>query len=135
VAIVIVDTDVASQMFREQLPASWLDRLGKQDLAVSFVTIGEAVYGARRRRWGARQTAMLERFYGHEFLVVPSDGQQLAPMARTWGELKVDAERIGFTVPINDAWIAATCVTLGYPLATLNRRHFEPLSSFGLDLL
>jgi predicted nucleic acid-binding protein len=135
VAFVVVDTDVASKLFKEQLPASWLDRLGKQDLAVSFVTIGEAVYGAQRKRWGARRTATLERFYGHEFTVVPSDGQQLPPMARTWGGLRVNAERIGFTVPINDAWIAATGVTMGYPLATLNRKHFEPLASFGLDLL
>ena len=54
-ALVVVDTDIASKLFRKQLPASWLDRLGKQKLAVSFVTIGEAVYGAERKRWGTRQ--------------------------------------------------------------------------------
>ncbi|HEX6677026.1 MAG TPA: hypothetical protein VF486_18610 [Actinomycetes bacterium] len=47
----------------------------------------------------------------------------------------MDAERTGFRMPINDAWIAATCLALGYPLATLNRKHFEPLAAFGLDLL
>ena len=133
--LVVVDTDVASKLFREELPASWHDRLGTQELAVSFVTVGEAFYGAQRRRWGARQTARLERFYGYEFVVVPSRGHQVARMARTWGELRVDAERIGFTVPVNDAWIAATCLALGHPLATLNRKHFEPLAAFGLDLL
>jgi predicted nucleic acid-binding protein len=47
----------------------------------------------------------------------------------------VDAERRGFTVPLNDAWVAARCMSFGYELATLNRKHFEPLRSFGLGLL
>jgi predicted nucleic acid-binding protein len=135
VALVVVDTDIASKLFRDQLPASWVDRLGKQQLAVSFVTIGEAVYGAQRRRWGVRQIARLERFYGYEFVAVPSRGQQVPRMAKAWGGLRVNAERTGFTMPVNDAWIAATCLALGYPLATLNRKHFEPLAAFGLDLL
>jgi predicted nucleic acid-binding protein len=39
------------------------------------------------------------------------------------------------TVPANDAWVAACCVTFGYPLLTLDRKHFEPLAVFGLRLL
>jgi predicted nucleic acid-binding protein len=35
----------------------------------------------------------------------------------------------------NDLWIAACATANGLPLATLNRRHFEPLTIFGLTLL
>ena len=134
-ALVVIDTDIASQLFRGELSESLLDRLAGHELAVTFVTVGEAVYGARHKRWGARRTAILEQFYRHGFWLVPARGQQMRAVARTWGGLRADAEQRGFTVPVNDAWIAACCLTFRHPLATLNRKHFEPLSIVGLELL
>jgi hypothetical protein len=48
---------------------------------ITFVTIAEAVYGSRSRRW-----------------------------------------------------VASCCITFGYPLLTLDRKHFEPLAVSGLRL-
>jgi predicted nucleic acid-binding protein len=135
VALVVIDTDVASMLFRQEPAGSLHNRLTGHELAVTFVTVGEAVYGARHKRWGAQRTAMLEQFYRRGFWLVPAHAQQMRAIARTWGGLRADGERQGFTVPVNDAWVAACCVTLRYPLATLNRKHFEPLAAFGLELL
>jgi hypothetical protein len=64
----------------------------------------------------------------------PTRSQHLIPVARTCGALRADAEGRGITVPSNDAWVASCCITFGYPLLTLNRKHFEPLAVSGLRL-
>jgi predicted nucleic acid-binding protein len=116
-AIVVLDTDAASRLFERRLPASTLQRLVGRTLMITFVTIAEAVYGSRSRRWGARRTTALEQYY-----------------QRTRGALRADAEQRGITVPSNDGWVASYCITFGYPLLTLNRKHFEPLAVSGLRL-
>jgi predicted nucleic acid-binding protein len=134
-AIVVLDTDAASKLFERRLPAPVLERLMGQTLMITFVTIAEAVYGSRSRRWGARRTTALEQYYQRTFAVLPTRSQHLIPVAWTCGALRADAEQRGITVPSNDAWVAACCVTFGYPLLTLNRKHFEPLAVSGLRLL
>ena len=134
-AIVVLDTDAASRLFERRLPAPMLQLLMDQTLMITFVTIAEAVYGSRSRRWGARRTVALEQYYQRTFAVLPTRSQHLIPVARTCGALRADAEQRGITVPSNDAWVAACCVTFGYHLLTLNRKHFEPLTASGLRLL
>ena len=134
-AIVVLDTDAASRLFERRLPASMLQQLVGQTLMITFVTIAEAVYGSRSRQWGARRTTALEQYYQRTFAVLPTRSQHLIPVARTCGALRADAEQRGITVPSNDAWVASCCVTFGYPLLTLNRKHFEPLAVSGLRLL
>jgi len=112
-----------------------LQQLVGQTLMITFVTIAEAVYGSRSRQWGARRTTALEQYYQRTFAVLPTRSQHLIPVARTCGALRADAEQRGITVPSNDAWVASCCVTFGYPLLTLNRKHFEPLAVSGLRLL
>jgi toxin FitB len=46
-------------------------------------------------------------------------------VARTWGRLAAAAHRRGRITPINDTWIAASCLVEGLPLATLNVKDFE----------
>jgi hypothetical protein len=93
--------------------------------------------GSARRAcgWTARRTVALEQYYQRTFAVLPTRSQHLIPVARTCGALRPDAEQRGITVPSNDAWVAACCVTFGYPLLTLDRKHFEPLTVSGLRLL
>ena len=46
-------------------------------------------------------------------------------VARTWGALSAFAEKRGRRRPVNDTWIAACCIALGLPLATLNISDFQ----------
>jgi predicted nucleic acid-binding protein len=89
---VLVDTDVASALYLEhyygrRVSASLARSLTTRQLAVSLITLGEAHYGARKRKWGPPRTSRMLAFYQEMFYVVP------------------------------------------------NRRHFEPLTIFGLTLL
>jgi predicted nucleic acid-binding protein len=63
----LVDTDVASVLYRVRLfrrvvcLPGWWTRAGRP-LAISVITLGEASYGALRRKWSAQRTAeMLNR--------------------------------------------------------------------------
>ena len=41
-----------------------------------------------------------------------------------WGRLSADGRRTRRTAPVNDTWIAASCLAEGLPLATLNAKDY-----------
>jgi predicted nucleic acid-binding protein len=55
--------------------------------------------------------------------------------AAEYGYLRASTEAVGQPISDNDLWIAASASANGLPLVTLNRRHFEPLTLFGVTLL
>jgi predicted nucleic acid-binding protein len=55
--------------------------------------------------------------------------------AAEYGYLRASAEAVGRPIGDNGLWIAACASANGLPLVTLNRRHFEPLTIFGVTLL
>jgi predicted nucleic acid-binding protein len=134
---VLVDTDVASALhleryFGRRVPASLAVSLATRQLAVSLITLGEAHYGARKRKWGPPQTSHMLAFYQEMFDVVSLDDEIIAA---EYGDLRASTESVGRPIADNDLWIAACASANGLPMATLNRRHFEPLTIFGLTLL
>jgi predicted nucleic acid-binding protein len=63
----LVDTDVASVLYRTQLfrrlaPAGLVGVVEDRPLAISAITLGEASYGALSRKWSARRTAEMLAF-------------------------------------------------------------------------
>ena len=91
-----------------------LDRLPDQ-LAISVVTIGElragvlaAVdVGVRDRRLATLTRALM-------LDAIPID----QAVAETWARLRVSLREFGLRMPVNDAWIAATAMSLGIPVVT-----------------
>jgi predicted nucleic acid-binding protein len=133
----LIDTDVASTLYRERyfdrrVPVSLADALADRRLAISLITLGEAHYGARKRKWGTERTARMLRFYQEMFDVVGVADEETAA---EYGYLRASTEGVGQPIADNDLWIAACASANGLPLVTLNRRHFEPLTIFGVTLL
>jgi tRNA(fMet)-specific endonuclease VapC len=89
-------------------------------VAVSFVTVGELLFGAKKRKWGAAKIAELERRL-RGAVIVPYD----RALCDTYGRLKAETRAAGVTVADNDMWIAASAVRHNVPLVTHNRKHFE----------
>ena len=131
----LLDTDVVSQ--RPKLkpnPAviAWLSATSEADLRISVVTVQEIRLGiekldaGRRRREIAQwlEDDLLVRFNGR---ILPID----ASVADQCGRLIAAANRRKHNPDLGDALIAATALVHGLQVATLNRRHFEPL---GVDL-
>jgi tRNA(fMet)-specific endonuclease VapC len=118
-----------SYIFRSSpLAIAYEEVLLGYERAVSAVTVGELLYGAERQRWGAAKRESIEKLISAQ-VVVPAT----RAIATTYATLLAERERSGRPMTYSDAWIAATAVTHGWPLATHNRRHFEHVP--GLDVI
>jgi predicted nucleic acid-binding protein len=125
------DADVASLSFRRRLSPAAMARLAGKLWCITFVTVGEMTQWAHLRSWSPRSQAALDAWLSDRVLL---DGS--VDVARAWGHLSAEGKRRGRTHPINDCWIAATCMTEGLPLATFNTKDYADIAAtHGLTLI
>lgn len=79
-ARVVLDTDVASLIYKGRLPAALAARLVGHEVCVTSVTIGELARWAEKRHWGTRARTELVRWLGNT-IVLPYDER----VAWKWG--------------------------------------------------
>jgi predicted nucleic acid-binding protein len=89
-------------------------------LSLSFVTVGELLFWASKRKWGARKIADLYTRL-RSTVIVPYD----LALCETYGSVKAKLQESGRTVADNDLWIAACAIRHSIPLVSNNRAHFE----------
>jgi tRNA(fMet)-specific endonuclease VapC len=120
--IVLLDTDVFSYLMEPGDPRGlpYLRHVEGRTTALSFITIGELLFGAFHRDWGERRIAELEKRLEAAF-VLPFDQET----AVAYGRLKTRLRRQGRILADNDLWIAALAVRHSVPLVSNNRTHFE----------
>jgi predicted nucleic acid-binding protein len=120
--IVLLDTDVFSYLMEASDPRGlpYLRHVEGRTTALSFITIGELLFGAFQRDWGERRIAELEKRLEAAF-VLPFDQET----AVAYGRLKARLRRQGRILADNDLWIAALAVRHSVPLVSNNRTHFE----------
>jgi predicted nucleic acid-binding protein len=90
---------------------------------LSVVTISELLHGVHRaadRARRARRSAYVEAVLD-QFPILPVD----LPTARAHAELWAGLAAAGTPVGAHDLWIAATAVSRGLILATVDRREFD----------
>jgi len=126
----LLDTDAVSEPARRRPSERFLRNLARNeaDCAISAVSVGEIVFGARRVPGGERYLSYLGDVVLKRLPVVPAD----AAVAARYGELRARMERNGTPLPDLDLLVGATALENGLALVTGNRRHFERLP--GLDL-
>ena len=125
---VVVDTDVASLVFKESAAAGpYTDMLDASEPLISFMTLAELHWWRIRRSWGVRRTALLDR-YVSGFQVIYCD----AEMCRLWAEVRRQARIAGKPIDDADAWVAATALLVRAPLLTRNLRHYAGVRNLEL---
>jgi predicted nucleic acid-binding protein len=114
---VVIDTSVYGAELHRPSPLAELYRpiLQAQPAVISFQTVAELHYGARRRAWGRRRMQELgERIDRAEIVWAGPD------LLDEYVDLRVRCERVGHALAQRDhdadRWIAATAVWLGIPL-------------------
>jgi toxin FitB len=131
VSPIVLDTDVASRILRDQLAPPLAVKLIGRTPIITFVTLGELTTWVQLRHWGPSRLASFTRWLDSVGVLHSTDG-----VARTWGRLTANAIQLGRSRPPNDTWIAACCLTKGFPLATLNVKDFDHFAEHeGLTLI
>jgi predicted nucleic acid-binding protein len=126
---VVLDTDVASFLWRGKLEQEQRQKLIGHTAVLTFVTVAEFWQGAYKANWDQQQIRRMTDWYSrYELIAYDFD------IVKTWGRLSGLARQSGIIVPANDCWIAACCVSHSHPLLTRNAKHFKALEPYGLQL-
>ncbi len=98
-------------------------------IGLPWVVIGEFWHGALRAR---HQRQMVE-----EFLRIGLPIVDAGPVVPFYARVCMRAQEDGFYGHIaqNDLWIAAASLSLGLPLVSRNRRHFDKIHGLRLQSL
>lgn len=127
--MIILDTNVLSELMRAQAAPSvidWLDRQEPASFAITAVTVAELLYGIARLPDGRRKAGLQEatlQMLDEEFAdrVLPFDEDA----AVHYAALVSQRERTGRPISMADAQIAAICRHHAATLATRNSKDFE----------
>lgn len=120
--LLLLDTDVFSYLVRadDQRGHPYRRHLVGKAITISFITVGEVLFGAVRRDWGARRIEGLKRRLV-DSIILPFDFE----VCVAYASLKTQLRAQGRILSDNDLWIAASAVRHSLPLVSNNRKHFE----------
>lgn len=127
---ILLDTDVFSYLMRsgDTRAKVYQCHVEKKLISVSFITVGELLYGAYHRNWGTAKISDL-RTRLRSVVVVPFDFK----LCTVYADLKAQLNASGNGISDNDLWIAACAIRHSIPLVSNNRSHFERVP--GLHLI
>ena len=127
---VLLDTDVYSYLTKtgDTRGAVYRPHVEGKTICVSFITVGEILYGAKKKKWSETKIEDAKQKL-KSVVIVPYDYE----LCVRYGELKAALESGGITVALHDLWIAACALRHSIPLMSNNRRHFENIP--GLELI
>lgn len=122
----LVDANVLSEATKavpDPRIVAWL-RQHEPEIVIDPVILGEIRFGILLLRRGARR-ARLESWFDEgvrRLHCLPWD----AATGLRWAELIAELRGKGRSMPVKDSMIAATALAHGIPIATLNKRDFQP---------
>lgn len=120
----LIDTSVFIQLERSRTDvAAVLAPWATEELFLSCVTASELLHGLHRASDPGirlRRSAYIEAVL-EQMPVLPIDLTVARTHAQLWAELASSGQLIG----PHDLWLAATSISLGLGLLTVNRREFQ----------
>lgn len=133
--MIILDTNVVSELMRPSVAAPVRDWLANQPTAslwTTAITVAEIRYGLERLASGQRKDRLIgaadDIFAAFSEFVLPFD----AHAAARYAVIVAGRERSGQPIDGFDAQIAAICRDRGAALATRNVKHF---SDTGIEII
>ena len=113
---IILDTSVVSIFYNRNDDDAFRfyeESLTGYRLQICFQTLEEARFGAHLRNWGKRRMSELQDHLGQFDVVWPN-----SDIVNACARLRSERRQSGRELSLADAWIAATALALGCPLAS-----------------
>ena len=114
----MLDTDTC--VYAMSHAAGFVPQTDLRECGISVVVLGELEWGVRRSTRVRENQASLQ-----QWLAAIAVAQMDDEVARRYGQLRADLQRIGRPIGPNDLWVAAHALALGLPLITNNLSEFE----------
>ncbi|MDS4069544.1 MAG: type II toxin-antitoxin system VapC family toxin [Candidatus Competibacter sp.] len=136
--MIILDTNVVSEMMKTAPSRIVLDWLNAQDAAslyVTTITLAEIGYGLRLLPDGQRRRLLVERF--DRFIARAFEQRILSfdePAARAYGDIMGHRKELGRPISVTDGQIAAIARSKGFGIATRNIKDFDDSQIALIDL-
>lgn len=127
--MIILDTNVVSEMMKPAPSRAVLDWLNAQDAAslhVTTITLAEIGYGLRLLPDGQRRRLLVERF--DQFIAQAFDQRILSfdeAAARAYGDVMGHRKELGRPISVTDGQIAAIARSNGFGIATRNIKRLS----------
>ena len=127
--MIVVDTNVVSEVMRPQPSLAVLGWLNTQDsnlLFITTITLAEIGYGLRILPDGLRRRQLQTRF--EQFVAQAFEERVLdftAPAARAYAEIMGHRKEKGRAMSLPDGQIAGIALAHGFAIATRNTKDFE----------
>ena len=129
----LLDTDILSNLLKRAPSMALITKLATVPADWQFtssITLGELLYGARRRGPLADHLLVqIETRLLPELPVLPFD----AAAARRYGEVRSELEQRGTPVGDADLRIAAIALARGLTVVTGNERHFRRVPDLSVE--
>ncbi len=131
---VILDTSILIEAERGQLDIDEFIKDREQEpFGLSVITIAELLHGVyransskRRLKRSAYVEKVIELFPAYPFDI---------PTARIYADIWAHLRARGIQIGAHDLIIGSTALTLGFSVATFNKRHFERIEGLKIEIL
>jgi len=129
----LLDTNVISELQKSNCSAnvkSFLDKLNREDLYISAITLGEICYGIEKLPSGKKKHDLLIWLYAkvNEWFngrIINLDGEVLLE----WGKIQAKSQR---SLPAVDTLIASSAIAHHMFLVTRNTKDFKDIEGINL---
>ncbi len=98
-------------------------------LYIPVIVLGELNYGFRKGSKLKRNEENLMQFkeiFNAEIICVDED------VASIYSTIVLNLEKRGKKIPVNDAWIAACCMSIGGTLYSRDEKHFSDIENLNM---
>lgn len=130
----LFDTSVLIGIERKHISLdSLIEEQEKEPLGISVITVAELLHGVHRaisHKHRLQREAFVKRII-EIFPAYPFDIQVARLYAEIWARLAKKGENVG----AHDLIIAATAVSLGFEVVTLNRKDFDKIDGISIHSL
>ncbi len=126
--MILLDTDICIEILRGNTRVLAARRRTREEVAISFMTVGELYFGAFRSARPAENSSLIELF-----LLSVSVIESAPDIMKHFGALKDQLGKAAKLVPDADLLIAATCLKRCSLLVTGNTRHFNRFPGLPLE--